>query len=163
MMSGVDMTHVSYHGAAAALNDLLSGQVQVMITAAARELVKDGTLRALAVTSAKRSEHVPGVPAVAEFLPGFESSAWFGIGAPKDTPVDAVTLLNTEINRGLVDQNIRTRLSKLGGDIIPGTPADFSKLIADETEKWAKSSSSPASRFSAPLNVIFSCPASTRL
>jgi tripartite-type tricarboxylate transporter receptor subunit TctC len=138
MMSGIDMTHVPYHGAAAALNDLLSGQVQVMITAAARELVKDGTLRALAVTSAKRSEHVPGVPAVAEFLPGFESSAWFGIGAPKDTPVEAVSLLNTEINRGLVDQNIRTRLSKLGGDIIPGTPADFGKLIADETEKWAR-------------------------
>ncbi len=138
MMSGINMTHVPYHGAAAALNDLLSGQVQVMITAAARELVRDGKLRALAVTSAQRSEHVPGIPAVAEFLPGFESSAWFGIGAPKDTPVEAVNLLNKEINRGLVDQNIRTRFSEMGGDIIQGTPADFGKLIADETEKWAK-------------------------
>ena len=138
MMSGINMTHVPYHGAAAALNDLLSGQVQVMITAAARDLVGDGKLRALAVTSAIRSEHVPGTPAVAEFLPGFESSAWFGIGAPKDTPVEAVNLLNKVVNRGLVDQNIRTRFSKMGGDIIQGTPADFGKLIADETEKWAR-------------------------
>jgi tripartite-type tricarboxylate transporter receptor subunit TctC len=138
MMSGTNMTHIPYHGAAAALNDLLSGQVQVMITAAARELVRDGKLRALAVTSAQRSEHVPGVPAVAEFLPGFESSAWFGIGAPKDTPVEVVNLLNEEINRGLVDQNIRTRFSEMGGDIIHGTPADFGKLVADETEKWAR-------------------------
>jgi tripartite-type tricarboxylate transporter receptor subunit TctC len=138
MMSGINMTHVPYHGAAAALNDLLSGQLQVMITAAARELVRDGKLRALAVTSAQRSEHVPGTAAVAEFLPGFESSAWFGIGAPKDTPVEAVNLLNTVINRGLADQNIRTRFSKMGGDIIQGTPADFGKLIADETEKWAR-------------------------
>jgi tripartite-type tricarboxylate transporter receptor subunit TctC len=138
MMSGINMTHVPYHGAAAALNDLLSGQVQVMITAAARELVRDGKLRALAVTSAQRSEHVPGIPAVAEFLPGFESSAWFGIGAPKDTPVEAMNLLNKEINRGLVDQNIRTRFSEMGGDIIHGTPADFGKLVADETEKWAR-------------------------
>jgi tripartite-type tricarboxylate transporter receptor subunit TctC len=138
MMSGINMTHVPYHGAAAALNDLLSGQVQVMITAAARELVRDGKLRALAVTSAQRSEHVPGIPAVAEFLPGFESSAWFGIGAPKDTPVEAMNLLNKEINRGLIDQNIRTRFSEMGGDIIHGTPADFGKLVADETEKWAR-------------------------
>ena len=138
MMSGINMTHVPYHGAAAALNDLLSGQVQVMITAAARELVRDGKLRALAVTSAQRSEHVPGIAAVAEFLPGFESSAWFGVGAPKDTPVEAVNLLNKVINRGLADQNIRTRFSEMGGDIIQGTPADFGQLIADETEKWAR-------------------------
>jgi tripartite-type tricarboxylate transporter receptor subunit TctC len=138
MMSGVNMTHVPYHGAAAALNDLLSGQVQVMITAAARELVRDGKLRALAVTSAQRSEHVPGIAAVAEFLPGFESSAWFGVGAPKDTPVEAVNLLNKVINRGLADQSIRTRFSEMGGDIIQGTPADFGQLIADETEKWAR-------------------------
>jgi len=138
MMSGINMTHVPYHGAAAALNDLLSGQVQVMITAAARELVRDGKLRALAVTSAQRSEHVPGIAAVAEFLPGFESNAWFGVGAPKDTPVEAVNLLNKVINRGLADQNIRTRFSEMGGDIIQGTPADFGQLIADETEKWAR-------------------------
>ncbi len=138
MMSGINMTHVPYHGAATALSDLLSGQVHLMITAAARELVRDGKLRALAVTSTQRSEHVPGIPAVAEFLPGFESSAWFGIGAPKDTPLEAVNLLNEEINRGLVDQNIRTRFSEMGGDIIHGTPADFGKLIADETEKWAR-------------------------
>ena len=138
MMSGISMTHVPYHGAAAALTDLLSGEVQVMITAAARELVKNGKLRALAVTAATRSEHLPGVPPVAEFLPGYESSAWFGIGVPRDTPVDMVDLLNKEINRGLVDQKIRTRLSELGGDIIPGTPGDFRKLIAEETEKWAR-------------------------
>ena len=138
MMSGINMTHVPYHGAAAALNDLLSGQVQVMITAAARELVRDGKLRALAVTSAQRSEHVPGIAAVAEFLPGFESSAWFGVGAPKDTPVEAVNLLNKVINRGLADQSIRTRFSEMGGDIIQGTPAGFGQLIADETEKWAR-------------------------
>jgi tripartite-type tricarboxylate transporter receptor subunit TctC len=138
MMSGINMTHVPYHGAATALSDLLSGQVHVMITAAARELVGDGKLRALAVTSTRRSEHEPGIPAVAEFLPGFESSAWFGIGAPKDTPVEAVNLLNKEINRGLVERNIRTQFSKMGGDIIQGTPADFGKLIAGETEKWAR-------------------------
>lgn len=138
MMSGINMTHIPYHGAAAALNDLLSGQVQVMITAAARELVRDGKLRALAVTSAQRSEHVPGIPAVAEFLPGFELSAWFGIGAPKDTPIEAVNLLNKVISGGLVDQDIRTRFSKMGGDIIQGTPADFGQLIADETDKWAR-------------------------
>jgi tripartite-type tricarboxylate transporter receptor subunit TctC len=138
MVSGISMTHVPYHGAAAALTDLLSGEVQVMITAAARELVRDGKLRALAVTSAKRSEHAPGIPAVAEFLPDYESSAWFGIGAPRETPFEVVSLLNREINRGLVDQKIRTRFSELGGDIIRGTPTDFGKLVADETEKWAR-------------------------
>lgn len=138
MMSGTNMTHVPYHGAAAALNDMLSGQVQVMITAAARELVKDGKLRALAVTSAKQSEHAPGLPAVAEFLPGYESSAWFGIGAPKETAVEVVNLLNKEINSGLNDQKIRTRFSELGGDIMRGSSDDFGKFIADETEKWAK-------------------------
>jgi tripartite-type tricarboxylate transporter receptor subunit TctC len=138
MVSGISMTHVPYHGAAAALTDLLSGEVQVMITAAARELIRDGKLRALAVTSAKRSEHAPGIPAVAEFLPDYESGAWFGIGAPKETPVEVVSLLNREINRGLVDQKIRTRFSELGGDIIRGTPTDFGKLVADETEKWAR-------------------------
>jgi tripartite-type tricarboxylate transporter receptor subunit TctC len=138
MMSGINMTHVPYHGAAMALSDLLSGQVHVMITAAARELVRDGKLRALAVTSMRRSEHVPGIPAVAEFLLGFESSAWFGVGAPHDTPVEAVNLLNKEINRGLLDQNIRAQFSKMGGDIIHGTPADFGTLIADETEKRAR-------------------------
>jgi tripartite-type tricarboxylate transporter receptor subunit TctC len=138
MMSGITMTHVPYHGAAAALNDMVSGQIQVMITAAARELVKDGKLRALAVTSAKPSEHAPGLPAVAEFLPGYESSAWFGMGAPKQTAAEVVDLLNRDINSGLDDQNIRDRFSALGGDIIRGTPADFGRFIADETEKWAK-------------------------
>ena len=139
MMSGINMTHVPYHGAAAALNDLLSGQVQVMITAAARELVKDGKLRALAVTSAQQSEHAPGIPTVAEFLPGYESSAWFGIGAPKETAVAVVNLLNKEISSGLDDEKIGNRFSELGGDLIRGTPADFGKfIVADETEKWAK-------------------------
>ncbi len=138
MMSGIDMTHVPYHGAAAALNDLMAGQVQVMITAAARELVKDGKLRALAVTSAKPSEHAPGLSTVAEFLPGYESSAWFGIGAPKETAVEVVNLLNKEIGSGLDDQTIKDRFSELGGDIIRGTPDEFGKFIADETEKWGK-------------------------
>jgi tripartite-type tricarboxylate transporter receptor subunit TctC len=138
MMSGIDMTHVPYHGAAAALNDMMSGQVQVMITAAAGELVKDGELRALAVTSAKRSEQAPEVPTVAEFLPGYESIIWFGIAAPKQVPVEIVNLLNKEINSGLDDQKIRDRFSELGADIVRGTPADFGKFIADETEKWAK-------------------------
>jgi tripartite-type tricarboxylate transporter receptor subunit TctC len=138
MMSGIEMTHVPYHGAAAALNDMMSGQVQVMITAAAGELVKAGKLRALAVTSARRLGQAPEVPTVAEFLPGYESIIWFGIGAPKQVPVDIVNLLNREINSGLDDQKIRERFSELGADIVRGTPADFGKFIADETEKWAK-------------------------
>jgi tripartite-type tricarboxylate transporter receptor subunit TctC len=138
MMSGVNMTHVPYRGAAAALTDLLSGEVQVMITAAARQHVRDGELRPLAITSAARSEYLPGAPAVAEFLPGYESSAWFGLGAPKDTPGEIVSLLNKEINRGLADPIIRTRFAELGGDPLQGTPAEFGKLIADETEKWAR-------------------------
>lgn len=138
MLSDVNMTHVSYRGAAAALTDLLSGEVQVMITAAARQHVREGKLRPLAVTAAMRSEHLPGIPAVAEFLPGYESSAWFGVGAPKDTPAEIVDLLNREINHGLTDPKIRTRFAELGGDILRGTPAEFGKHIADETEKWAK-------------------------
>ena len=132
MMSDVNMTHVPYHGAAAALNDLLSGEVQIMITAAARELVKDGKLRALAVTSAKQTEFLPGVPAVAEFLPGYESSAWFGIGGPKDMSVEVVNLLNRQINSGLDDQKVRTRFSELGGDIMRGSPADVMRPNEEE-------------------------------
>jgi tripartite-type tricarboxylate transporter receptor subunit TctC len=109
-----------------------------MITAAARELVKDGKLRALAVTSAKPTEFLPGVPAVADFLPGYESSAWFGVGGPKGMSVEVINLLNREINSGLDDQMIKTRFSELGGDIMRGSPAGFGKFISDETEKWAK-------------------------
>ena len=110
-----------------------------MITAAARQHVRDGMLRPLAITSAARSEYLPGAPAVAEFLPGYKSSAWFGMGAPRDTPIEIVNLLNREINRGLVDPNVRQRFAELGGDILQGTPTEFGQLIADETEKWAQS------------------------
>ena len=140
MMAGVNMVHVPYRGAPPALIDLLGGQVQVYFatTTISIEHVRTGKLRALAVTTAKRSEALPDIPTVGDFLPGFEASVWFGIGAPKSTPVEIVDKLNKEINAGLADPKLNARLADLGGMPLPGTPADFSKVIAEETEKWGK-------------------------
>jgi tripartite-type tricarboxylate transporter receptor subunit TctC len=140
MMAGVDLLHVPYRGGPPALTDLIAGRVQVTFlpTAGTIEHIKSGRLRALAVTTATRSEAFPDVPTVADFLPGYESSAWFGIGAPRSTPPDIVEKLNKEINVALADPKIKARLADFGGTVIAGSPADFGKLIADETEKWSK-------------------------
>ena len=140
MMTSVSMVHVPYRGGGPALIDLLSGQVQVMFPtmSASIEYVRAGKLRALAVTTATRSEALPDIPTVGEFLPGYEASAWYGIGAPKATPAEIVEKLNKEINAGLADPKIKARLADLGGDVLALSPADFGKLIADETEKWGK-------------------------
>ena len=140
MMAGVDMIHVPYRSAAAAMTDLLSGQMQLYLGTAASTIgyIKGGSLRALAVTTAARSQALPDIPAVAESLPGYEASASFGLGAPINTPVEIVAMLNQEINAALVDARMQARLADLGGVALPGSVADFVKLIADETEKWAK-------------------------
>ena len=140
MMAGVDLIDVPYRGGAPALTDLISGQVQVMFlsTTGMVEPIRAGQLRALAVTSATRSEALPDVPTVGEFVPGFEASSWQGLGAPKNTPADIVEKLNGEINAGLADPKIRARVIDLGASVLAGSPADFGRLIADETEKWGK-------------------------
>jgi tripartite-type tricarboxylate transporter receptor subunit TctC len=139
MMTGVNMVHVPYRGSPPALTDLLGGQVHVYFgpIAGSIEYVRAGTLRALAVTTAKRSEALPDLPTVGEFVPGYEASAVWGVGAPRNTPAEIVDRLNKEINAGLADPKIKARL-ELGGTVLPGSPADFGKLIAEETEKWAK-------------------------
>jgi|SRR5271169_4025441 tripartite-type tricarboxylate transporter receptor subunit TctC len=140
MMTGVAMVHVPYHGAAPALTDLLGGQVQVYFGAAPAliEYVRSGKLRALAVTSATRCHAMPDIPTVGEFVAGYEASAWYGIGAPKATPVAIIARINQEINAALGDSGIKARLADQGSTVIPGSPADFGRLIAGETEKWAK-------------------------
>ena len=140
MLAGIDMLHVPYRGAGPALVDLLAGQVQVGFPSlpSAIEYVRAGKLRALAVTTATRSEALPDIPTVAEFLPGYEGAIWYGLGTPKATPAEIVDKLNQEINAGLADPKIKARLADLGGDVLALSPADFEKLIADETEKWAK-------------------------
>jgi len=140
MMTGINMLHVPYRGAAPALTDLIGGQVQVMfdVMASSIEHIRAGKLRALAVTTATRSEALPDVPNVGEFLPGFEASAWQGVGVPKNTPTEIVDKLNKEINAALSDPKIKARLADLGGTVLSGSPADFGKLIADETGKWGK-------------------------
>jgi tripartite-type tricarboxylate transporter receptor subunit TctC len=140
MMAGVDMVHVPYRSAGLALTDLLAGQVQVGFPSlpSAIEYVRAGKLHALAVTTATRSEALPDIPSVGEFVPGYEASGWFGIGAPKNTPADIVEKLNKEVNAGLADPKLKARLADLGGDVLALSPADFGKLIADETEKWGK-------------------------
>jgi tripartite-type tricarboxylate transporter receptor subunit TctC len=140
MMAGVDMVHVPYRGGGPALNDLLGGQVQVMFPATVSSLqyIRAGRLCALAVTSATRSDALPDIPTVGDFLPGYEASGWFGIGTPKGTPVEIIDMLNKEINASLAEPKMKSRLADLGGTVLPGSPADFGKLIADETEKWGK-------------------------
>jgi tripartite-type tricarboxylate transporter receptor subunit TctC len=138
MMAGVNLVHVPYRSIAAAMTDLVSGQVQIMsvTTGASNNYVKAGTLRALAVTSLTRLEELPNIPAVGEVLSGYEASIWFGIGAPKATPAEIVGKLNKQVNAGLDDPKLKRRLIDLGGTLLAGSPADFGKLLADETEKW---------------------------
>ena len=140
MMTGVEMVHVPYRGAAPALTDLIGGQVQVMIdtTPASMAHIRSGRLRPLAVTTATRADVLPDLPTVGDFVPGYEATSWFGIGAPKNTPAEIIEKLNKEINAAIADPKIKARLVDLGGTVLPGSPADFGKLIADETEKWAK-------------------------
>ena len=140
MMAGTRMVHVPYRGAAPALTDLLSGQVQVYFGSMAGSLehIKLRKLRALATTGATRSEMLPDIPAVNEYLPGFESSYWNGVGAPKNTPVAIIDRLNVEINAGLADPQLKARLADMGGTMLAGAPAEFGELIAAETEKWGK-------------------------
>src|SRR5262249_39053935 len=138
MMAGVNMLHVPYRGDVPAITDLLGGQVQVYFgtLSGSIEYIRTGRLRALAVTTATRSEMLPDVPTVGEFVPGYEASTWSGVGGPKATPAEIVEKLNTEINAGLADPKLKTRLADLGGDALALSPPDFGKLIADETEKW---------------------------
>ena len=140
MMAGVNLVYVAYRGEPAAVTDLISGQVQVMFGVLPSTLpyIKSGQLRALAVTTAKRQEVLPDVPAIDEFLPGYEASGWYGISAPKDTPPDIVETLNKAINAGLTDPKTKQRLADLGCLILGGSPADFSRFIAGEIEKWTK-------------------------
>jgi tripartite-type tricarboxylate transporter receptor subunit TctC len=140
MMAGLKMQHVPYRGEAPALNDLIGGQVQVVFGSvpASIEYVRAGMLRALAVTTSTRSELLPDVPTVGESVPGYESSTWYGIGAPKDTPAEIIDRLNVEINAALGDPTLKTRVADLGGTVIGGSPMDFSELIASDTEKWGK-------------------------
>jgi len=140
MMTGANIVHVPYRGQAPALADLLSGQVQVMfdVTTTSIEYIRAGKLRALAVATATRLEVLPDLPTVGDFLPGYEASNFRGIGAPKHTPVEIVGKLNKEMNSILADPNMKARIAGIGGTILPGSPADFGKLIAEETEKWAK-------------------------
>jgi tripartite-type tricarboxylate transporter receptor subunit TctC len=140
MMTGVNMVHVPYRGGAPALTDLIGGQVQVMFIGpvGSIEYIREGKLRALAVTTATRVEALPDIPTVGEFVPGFEASSWFGIGAPRSTPPEIADKLNKEINAVLAEPKIKTRLADLGGTALAGSPADFGKLIVEETEKWGK-------------------------
>jgi tripartite-type tricarboxylate transporter receptor subunit TctC len=140
MMTGVDMVHVAYKGSAPSLTDLIGGQVQVSFATmpAAIEFIRAGRLRALAVTTATRSSELPEVPAVGEFVPGYEVSSWYGICARRGTPAEVINKINREINAGLADPTMKARLADLGGITIAGSPGDFGKLIADETAKWGK-------------------------
>jgi tripartite-type tricarboxylate transporter receptor subunit TctC len=140
MMSNVNMVHVPYRGQGPALTDLIGGQVQLYFAGipSSIEYIRSGKLLALAVTTTTRSEALPDVPTLNDFLPGYEASFWGGFGAPKNTPAEIVDKLNREINATLVDPNMKARLADLGGTVLPGSPADFGKLIAAETEKWGK-------------------------
>jgi tripartite-type tricarboxylate transporter receptor subunit TctC len=134
------MLHVPYRGAGPALTDLLGGRVQVMFATMPASLgyIQAGTLRPLGLTTAERSDALPSVPTISEFVPGYEASQWYGVGAPRNTPPEIITTLNREINAALSDPKIKARITELGGILLAGPPSAFGKLIADETEKWAK-------------------------
>jgi tripartite-type tricarboxylate transporter receptor subunit TctC len=140
IMTGVQLQHVPYRGSAPAITDMISGQVQVMFDNMPPSLphVRAGKLRALAVTTAMRSDALPDVPTVGETVAGYEASAFFGVGVPKGTPPEIIDKLNKEINAALADPKMKAKLAELGGMLTPGTPADFGKLVAEETDKWAK-------------------------
>jgi len=140
VMAGINMVHVPYRGGAPAIADLLGGQVQVYfgVLPDSIEYIRAGKLRSLAVTTATRSEVLPDIPTVADFLPGYDASDWFGLGAPKNTPAEIIDKLNREINAGLADPKLKARFADLGATVIPGSPTELGKLIVEETEKWAK-------------------------
>src|SRR5262249_54541440 len=140
VMTGTNLVHVPYRSAAAVMTDLLSGQVQLYFgtTASSLEYVRTRKLRALAVTIERRLDALPDIPAVAEFVPGYEASTLYGVGAPKGTPSEVIDKLNKEINAALDDPKMKARLADLGGTVLLGSPADFGKHIAEETEKWGK-------------------------
>ena len=140
MMAGVNIVHVPYRGGAPAMIDLIGGRVQVMFdnVPTSVEFIRSGKIRPLAVTSAARIELFPELPTVADYVPGYEASAWYGIGAPKGTPAEIVDRLNREANAILAEPATKARLAELGASLLPGSPADFGKLVADETEKWGK-------------------------
>jgi tripartite-type tricarboxylate transporter receptor subunit TctC len=140
LMAGINMLHVPYRGGAPAITDLIAGQVQVMFTSPPGmiEYITAGKLRALAVTTATRSEALPDVPPMGDFVPGFEATTWFGVGAPMNTPAEIVDKLNKEINAALADPRMKARISDMGAAPFVSSPAEFGKLLADETEKWAK-------------------------
>jgi len=139
MMADIDLVHVPYRGGTAVVADLIGGQVQVLFLGTETiEHIRSGKLRAIAVTTTTRLHLLPDIPTVGEFLPGFEASVWFGIGAPRNAPPDIIEKLNKEINAALADPKLRARLAELDGTVLAGSPTDFGKLIADETEKWGK-------------------------
>jgi tripartite-type tricarboxylate transporter receptor subunit TctC len=140
MMTGIDMLHVPYRGGGPALADLIGGQVQLLFDPmpSSIEYVKSGKIRALAVTGATRSEALPGIPTVSESIPGYETDFWVGVGGPKGMPAEIIGMLNEEINAGLADPKFKSRLVDLGGTVLPGSPVEFGKVVADETEKWAR-------------------------
>jgi tripartite-type tricarboxylate transporter receptor subunit TctC len=140
MMTGIDMAHVPYRGGQPAITDLMGGQMQLDFPGVATAIgyISTGRLRALAVTAATRSEALPDIPTVGDFVPGYEVSEWYGVGAPKNTPSEIVEKLNKEINAALADPKMRARFADLRGTVLPGSPVQFAKLIAAETEKWGK-------------------------
>src|SRR3954453_13127611 len=140
MMAGVDLVHVPYRGGAPATTDLVGGQIQAIFSPVSESIqhIKAGALRALAVTTAARLDVLPDVPTMADFVPGYEASGFAGIGAPRNTPADIITMLNKELNAGLADSKIRARIVELGGTVLGGSPAEFGTIISDATEKWAK-------------------------
>ena len=140
MMAGVNLVHVPYRGQGPALTDLLGGEVQVLFATApgTTDYIATGKLRALAVTSASRAEVLPELPTVGDFVPGYEASQWYGIGAPRNTSAEIVDKLSRQINAAITDAGMKARFAAIGGEPLPGSPAEFGKLIAEETEKWGK-------------------------